>query len=158
MPHKGHFGVSMGAIVRRPRKVYKQSRNCFNCKFMDRRRNNCSKIRKNTEGQSSGYVSPRDKKSMATKCMYFDNVHPQQGKKRNSGNKKTNQPSNLPKTAPPKSDLETLRQVQWDRINQEIAKIKKLRSLRQLNKKDAYMCPGLYLKCVHILVRSWTSA
>lgn len=69
MAHKGHFGVSMGSIVKQNNNIDKSAKNCANCTNYNQRK--CSVITKITNGRQT-YIS--DKKS-ARLCIHFINKH-----------------------------------------------------------------------------------
>ncbi|WP_258298200.1 hypothetical protein [Paenibacillus peoriae] len=67
MGKKGHFGVSMGAIIKRRPKIDASEVNCTNCKFMYKVI--CKKLNEISKGQMK-YVS--DKRT-AKKCKFYSN-------------------------------------------------------------------------------------
>ncbi|QQZ64529.1 hypothetical protein JI735_34400 (plasmid) [Paenibacillus sonchi] len=65
MGHKGHFGVSMGTIIKRPKKIDPGSKHCSNCKHYQK--GMCRIIAKISNGRQT-YVND---KTAAHLCAHF---------------------------------------------------------------------------------------
>lgn len=139
MKHRGHYGVSMGTIIRKKTKVKPQDKHCSNCRFFYK--GICKKIAEVSEGKQL-YVSD---KTIAKKCVHYINKHSEKKSKSSNEKKrntrpKTEKPKKMTKTIKAAETAETVRELTINEIvDIEISRFNKMRE-----RAERYVSPFLF--------------
>ncbi|WP_340010255.1 hypothetical protein MHI32_16120 [Paenibacillus sp. FSL H7-0690] len=136
MKHRGHFGVSMGTIIKKKTKVEPQDKHCSNCRFFYK--GICKKIAEVSEGKQL-YIS---NKTAAKRCVHYINRHSEK-KSKSSNEKKRN---TRPKTEKTKKMTKTIKAAETVKeltiheiVDIEISRFNKMRERAQ-----RYVSPFLF--------------